>query len=661
MKPNRPPKQHSSPLGTPPARDKWAKPIQPAAEDEVTGIKVPVTSPAAIVPPADDGTLIGRLDTLVERINPHVALLLALPLICFLVNPNWLFQGFRHMDPWYYFGLSIDFPRYSHVAMPLIRELYPAERLTWVLPSRLFVALLSPVYGWMAFHLAVYWTSVFCLYSVVRRLAGDQAALVAGAMMACHPMFLGSNGWTYPDSGSILYLLLAFTALVLSARAERPWPYLILSGAMWAAVVFNYPRWAALTPCCAIFYWAVTRHDLRSRPGLRCYVSGGWYFVLGLALTTALLRTCNYVVFGLTSRPFFAFLNVGPTGVSSDSQSYSWTTAAGWIVFPSLAFLTGLAAMARHFVSADRAGGALAPTYRTSLIPGNNDEGSRESGERFSRTALGVILTYDYAFAVLAGLILRDHRMPPFDYMSILIPLEFLLFGVLLFPAPSQISPAIWRTVLVASLAVSIVPLWPAVRPAFLLNSYLPLHYIVGAVAVCAVLFRRNLVTWVGCVAGLAVAGLGLIPAFPSTAWNGAENGLAATQRVAEAIQAVDAWMPRGSRPILWLESYSSPDSEEYRAILAGLRVQALSMWRFPAVDPSRKYAPGTQLVLVTPARNVFEAANASMTKAGMPLRLRGQRLISGEGTRPWERISYWLTFTEVLGQPSPGSETPAN
>src|SRR5690348_4991877 len=71
----------------------------------------------------------GFLDWLVDRTNPHYAFLLILPWTLFLLNPNWMFQGLGHMDPWYYFGMSLDFPRYQHLSPS-----YSNERLTWILP-----------------------------------------------------------------------------------------------------------------------------------------------------------------------------------------------------------------------------------------------------------------------------------------------------------------------------------------------------------------------------------------------------------------------------------------------------------------------------------------------------------------------------------------------
>jgi hypothetical protein len=76
-------------------------------------------------------------------------------------------------------------------------------------------------------------------------------------------------------------------------------------------------------------------------------------------------------------------------------------------------------------------------------------------------------------------------------------------------------------------------------------------------------------------------------------------------------------------------------------------------MWNYPAVDPTKKYAPGTELILITRDRDVFESANAKMSSAGMPLRMWKQEIISGEGDAPYKPVSYWLTFTDVIAGPN--------
>jgi hypothetical protein len=150
----------------------------------------------------------------------------------------------------------------------------------------------------------------------------------------------------------------------------------------------------------------------------------------------------------------------------------------------------------------------------------------------------------------------------------------------------------------------------------------------------------------------LAVASFGLIPYYPSTAWTYSYNGLAATKRVAEAVMVIDENTPPDTLPVVWIDNFTDPYTPEYRAIMGAFQAHLLSMQRFPEVDPTKKYAPGTELILITRNKDAFAIANEGATRAAMPLRMRKQHLITGDGLLPGQRVSYWLTFTEVLAQP---------
>jgi hypothetical protein len=569
-----------------------------------------------------------RPERFIKRINGHYAFLLLLPWILFSINPNWPFQGFGTMDPWYYFGMSIDFPRYEHLRMS-----YADERITWVLPARLFVALFSPAYGWMFFHIFLYSISTLCLYSLLRRLVGTRAALAAAAMMAVHPFFIGSNGWSYVESGCITYLLLSFVALAAARRSEASSFFLTLAGIFWAATAYNYFLYWLLTPCCAFFFWAVGDSSTTDgRADRRRYATALAWFVLGLAITTGLMAFANYCIYGWFSRFFYASTWAAATSQlvlkkgqnTWGMQSYDWIRTGGWILFPVLTFFAGVIAIVRHYF------------FR-----------------RIPRLHLGIVLTYCYAFLALAYLTMRENQILQFDYYaSILIPLEFLVLGVLVFRTPPRLSGAVFGAVLLISAIISVAPLWRVGWYSFGVGPNLLKHYAFGLAAIVPAIIWRRSFTWAFAMIGLAAASFGLIPLYPSTAWTYSYNGLAAVKRVADAVMAIDENTPPDTLPVVWIDNFTDPYSAEYRSIMCAFQAHLLSMQRFPEVDPTKKYAPGTELILITRNRDAFPIANEGATRAGMPLRMRKQQLITGDGLLPGQRMSYWLTFTEVLSQP---------
>jgi hypothetical protein len=579
----------------------------------------------------------GLFDRLIERINPHFAILFLLPWFLFLINPNWMFQGFGHMDPWYYFGLSIDFPRYQHLGTQ-----YSAERLTWILPARLFVALLSPVYGWLAFHVCVYCISTFSLYSIVRRLFDAQTAILTATMMGCHSMFIGSNGWTYVDSGSIAYLLLAFAALTSVRGARHPSAYVIFAGIFWAAAAYTYPLWWILTPCCALFYWGVVDGDSGAKPSFKFrlsrYLLNVAFFSLGLVVTTSLMMFCHYCVHGSGGGFFFAqnlaminfHLTVKQEEVYWGSNSYAWVKTAGWIVFPVLTMVATILALLRYMLRKIR----------------------------LTRPVIGICAAFGYAFLSLLYLQFRNTHVLEFDYyVSILIPLEFLVLAALVYRVPPRVAGRTLYLILAVSSLIMIIPLLRARFHNIEPDDSLIVYYILGVAVVGVSLFWRHVRTWAWVVIGLAVTSFGLLPAYPSSAWRSAFNGLAATRRVAEAVNVVDSSASGDKLPVFWIDDFNDANTFEYRSIMCALQTHGSSMWKYPAVDTTKHYPAGTELILITRDKNVFESANATMRGSGMPLRMWKQQLISGEGENPSKPVSYWLTFTDVLA-PGPSAMT---
>jgi hypothetical protein len=98
------------------------------------------------------------------------------------------------------------------------------------------------------------------------------------------------------------------------------------------------------------------------------------------------------------------------------------------------------------------------------------------------------------------------------------------------------------------------------------------------------------------------------------------------------------------------MDNYNSRLSEEYRGIMCAFRTHGVSMTHYPAVEAGRMFEPGTWLVILTEERGVFEGANDRMSRAGMPLALRGEEEIYADG------VSYWVTFVEVRERHREGS-----
>jgi len=154
-------------------------------------------------------------------------------------------------------------------------------------------------------------------------------------------------------------------------------------------------------------------------------------------------------------------------------------------------------------------------------------------------------------------------------------------------------------------------------------------------------------VSWLVGILFLSLATFGLTPIYPNNAWTVSYNGLAATRRVAEAVKTIEGHLPYDKYPVFWFDNFTNPYTTEFRAIMCSFLTHGVSMWHYPTVD--KVYEPGTLIVFLNNKPDVFEVGNLAMSKAGMPLSLRGQERIAFDG------VSYWLTFAQVR----PGLERP--
>jgi hypothetical protein len=558
--------------------------------------------------------------------------LLLLPLLIFLVNPNWPFQDIGNMDPWFYFGGFLHFARYQKLlayAPPWTG--YPNERLMWILPGAILARVFSPVYGLLALHLLFYGISVFSMFFLVKTFRDNRTAMVSACLLGCHPLFIGANGWAYVDGASIAYFLLTLVFLVKaeSSRWRRTW--LGLAGASCASLVFTYILWLSLIPCFAIFYYLSDLKDPPLSPkALReRLVPFLTFFLLGGAGLTACLQIVHMAIYGAGAGFFFrnnlakAFEVVSRDTDPVSSGNFQWIWSAGWIVFPVLVFLLAV--------------GLLIQDGRGAI--------------EFTPPTKAALYVYLYVLAVtLAMTVHAGFRLLEFDYYAdILIGPLFLAMGMTIFRVPESWSDARFYPLLAVCCAACVLPLS---RPNLYLIARihgLAFTYSIGVMmmALCILLPSRTF-SWMSLMCLFPVVSFALVPVQPGAAWVAGYDGIRLTRRVASAVAAIDRRLPADAYPAFWIDNYNNRYTYDYRAIMCMFLSHPSSMKHYPEVDTDRAYRPGTFLTLITEKSNVFGAANEKMANAGMPLSLYGQDRISVNGA------SYWLTYARVMNSISP-------
>jgi hypothetical protein len=556
----------------------------------------------------------------------HVAVVLAVPWVLLWINPNWPFQALGHMDPWYYFGHFINFPELQRLVPS-----YAGERLSWVLPGWILSRVFPPPYGAVALSVTAFSASLLAVYAIVRRLADAGSGLLTACLTGCLPAFIGANGWSYIDGGSIAYMLIAYACLVKSARASRPAPYLVFAGMAWAGLIYVYIAWVIFTPACVFFYLAGTRSTHRSRTFRERLTSAtrpvAW-FGLGWSITTVGLSILHHWLFGW-ERLFFqhnvmiAFRWVEQMESWSLGR-YAWVPAAPWLVLPGLALVVAVGVM----------------TLRTRFpVP-------------LDRAVVAVSLGCVYSILVMVVMTARGSFLLREDYFAnILLPSIILLFGVTIWRTPPAIRSIHGIAVLVVACLIASGGLWKPGLVTQLSHDRIAWSWLLGLVVVLVWLARpRRAWSWTVSVIGVAAVTFGLLPTYTVGAWRHAYDGRAAYVRVAQGVQTVGRYVPSRQRHVFWFNNFDQTDPfvAEYRSIMCAFLSHHGSMQRYPDID--RAFAAGTTLVVMGPRRDVFSEANARMMRAGMPLTLVGQEEIRAHTG------SYWLTFVRVAPSTSPSA-----
>jgi 4-amino-4-deoxy-L-arabinose transferase-like glycosyltransferase len=183
-----------------------------------------------------------------RRLNVfHIAILLVLPVILALINPNWLFNlSFRHdfiimVDDYIYTGYQMAFPQY--VGWYPSDTLYFIDRVSWTLPSYVIHQLFSPLHAHLIIHFALYYMAIFAVYGILNKLANRRVALIIALLFGQYPLIMRSLGWNYPDGFAMACMAVSLLWLTYAVESERRPLYLIGAGMafmlMFLANTFN--------------------------------------------------------------------------------------------------------------------------------------------------------------------------------------------------------------------------------------------------------------------------------------------------------------------------------------------------------------------------------------------------------------------------------------
>jgi hypothetical protein len=583
-----------------------------------------------------------------------LALLLALPALVLLLDPQWLYPGPRR-DPWIYYSYFRNLGVYE----PLFKNFYFTSRLSVILPGWLAHRLLPPLSANLALHFAQFWVALLSFYATARLLFDRRAALVASLFLGLSPFFHAAVGRDHVDGFGLAYALFGLLAATVAARFVRyRFLGLALAGATVTALVTANPFYGIYVPLLGAHFLVLARRPqetgkggkgkggkgqgapraklpklkpnpdpMSAGPGFSraelpravgAIALGGFgLFALFCGVSAALGAQPLYLLptIFVWKQPYFA-----PTS-SFTRPMGTWLGQAVWLAFPLLTLL-GAAVLLRRGRRAGR---------KAALATG-------AGGRRALLLAQGELWALALAMLLFQ---LSGHGpvLQYFFYASLLLPLAALAFAGQAMQLLSRLSPRAFALLTLAAGAALAVPLalpWLAQprpgAPELPLTLLPPLAAGLGAVVILA---------FAPVASRVAVAASGFVLLFALS--QGIAGQLSTIDRQLDpyygpdrkgvflAIDRVVTFLRRvdpTAEGRFWCD-LKDPAAGIYDPILATRLVcPRLVNFRFPALlDGGRmcdqdRVGPGTKLVVLSSRPGAFAQAQGALATLGLSARL---------------------------------------
>jgi hypothetical protein len=542
--------------------------------------------------------------------------ILVLPWAIFLAGNNWIFDyvlrvsGLSrspYIDPWVYFGFFLDLRQYIQI----FPGTYYGSRLSWILPGYIIYKIFPPIASAYVLHLGVYYAAVFSLYLTLKQTVGQRAALVGTTLMGCYGYFLLAVGWDYVDGAGITYFLLTTMALTFAAKKQRAWPWLIVSGAFYGAMVYSQLFLVVLTPPILLYYIAADRENRRIPRA-----STILFFASGFLAITALLGAINHGLGG-------DFLFFEPSirearnlmGKPNPWKPQLRWKATNWLVLPSYIGFCSI--------------GLLSVIWKF----------------RFDRKARFIMIFQAY-FLICAAIMIFFQELkgsPVLElqyYASYLIPVAFLALGAQFAAFTDRMASRHFVLVVCAAILIPLSTYRFSQRSAA--TQWANLYgwsLLVAFLLIAALLLLRGghaKIMAVSCVACLVLATVNV----ENDSWRTADPTISknAFSSIVESVRFVSSFAPNG-RVLFWY-----PVGEEmggyYRSVASAyLWGYSLLNEQFPSLarnaNNSGLPAPNQTLVVLSSDLNALQEADSVLNQIGLGTQLIAKTRIQ-EGNAAW-------------------------
>ncbi|MDX2078852.1 MAG: hypothetical protein SFZ02_20630 [bacterium] len=411
----------------------------------------------------------------------HITVLLALPILLALINPNWLFNlSFSHdfiimVDDYIYTGYQMALPQY--VGWYPSDTMYFIERISWILPGYIVRQIASPLVAQLIIHFVLYYMAIFSVYGILNKLANRRVALIIAVLFGQYPLIMRSLGWNYVDGYAMTCM--AVCILLLTYAGESRWRPVYLVGAggalmlMVIANTFNGFYVLAI----ALYFLAL---DKTYQKPLRLILTG-IYALVGVGLVYGGLALFYYDLTG----------NILLTNTLKTSQQFS----LGANYFLSYHY-SGIPAYWHVFLLIVAILALWGLIWRTRRLSPETRRGMQ-----------AIVVLFVGAYGVIVGWLLAGflYSQAAFYHANVIM-VAFLVLGMLVYKPITDLSPANFR---LAALMAFIVPMLPfalfTLSPASFNFDGLVVWLIIGAIGCGLIImlmrhpFRNSMATILLC------------------------------------------------------------------------------------------------------------------------------------------------------------------
>ncbi|HCM37300.1 MAG: hypothetical protein UV61_C0018G0008 [Candidatus Gottesmanbacteria bacterium GW2011_GWB1_43_11] len=553
------------------------------------------------------------LSVIKSRIDLHLVLILLFGTTVLLIFKDSLFTPTSNfIDPWLYFGYFLNLPKYLRV----FTGTYYGARLGWLLPGFAAYRLFPPLLANYTLRLLIYFPSLISSYLILKQVFRKPTALLTTLLLASNIWFLRAVSWDYVDGIGITYLFLSLLALIKAVHSNHQMSWLILTGGLFALIIFTNIFLVAFIPLLIIYFFYLNLHSKKGN-----VIISLKYIFVGSVTTTLILCLISLKLGGS-----FFFFKTTLSWITNyfgqvspwQKSGYHWLLTAGWLMFPMVTFVSSIWFLLKERLDINKKSAAL-------FFP--------------------VLFICVFILYVIIDLHQSMALLQTFYYTSFFVPFMYLAWATILFRASTNINHSQFYGLTMMAISTQIITLiiyqaFPLLNIQF--SPYLPILILTSGLAGFMGLWSRltsskRLFFWLVFISLTnLISGFSLRELWQTKDQNWRNNFLT----VYESTQTISSINPR-------LDTFFWYGRERQTGVYVAISSTYLWQYRlidddFPKVAQAQNLKKDTKIVILSETTDVYEAAAAVLTKLG-----HGTRLVRQESINR-DKVNLVMTFIQL-------------